>query len=225
MTDQAASPGGAPGPFGRKWVAGGLGVLAVAAIAVGVVVATSPGESVGVAAGPQPAQTQPSSSVAEPAPNPPPAPGPGQSPGTVRLPQGGTAALVRKEITEDGTLPIPESLHEATWWGAALGAPQGVALLSGHVNWKGRIGPFDELWRDATGDEIAVVDTGGGHWEYRVVDAVTVHKDELPSRAEKLFDQLGPHRLVLVTCGGDYVGGTNGYEDNRIVTAELVSRP
>jgi hypothetical protein len=52
-----------------------------------------------------------------------------------------------------------------------------------------------------------------------------VHKTKLAEQAEKLFGPDGPHRLVLVTCGGEYVGGTDGYEDNRIVTASLVSRP
>jgi hypothetical protein len=40
-----------------------------------------------------------------------------------------------------------------------------------------------------------------------------------------LFSPDGPHKLLLVTCGGEYVGGKEGYEDNRVVTASLVSRP
>ncbi|MEU3622330.1 sortase [Amycolatopsis coloradensis] len=149
----------------------------------------------------------------------------GQAPGTVKLPGGGTAKLIRKELTADGTLPIPEGLDEATWWGSKLGADQGASLLSGHVNWKGEKGPFDELWRLKTGQEVNVVDTDGGKWVYKIGEVVTVHKTKLAEQAEKLFGPDGPHRLVLVTCGGEYVGGTDGYEDNRIVTASLVSRP
>lgn len=149
----------------------------------------------------------------------------GQAPGTVKLPGGGTAKLIRKELTADGTLPIPEGLDEATWWGSKLGADQGASLLSGHVNWKGKKGPFDELWRLKTGQEVNVVDTDGGKWVYKIGEVVTVHKTKLAEQAEKLFGPDGPHRLVLVTCGGEYVGGTDGYEDNRIVTASLVSRP
>ncbi|MGW5704048.1 class F sortase [Amycolatopsis japonica] len=149
----------------------------------------------------------------------------GQAPGTVKLPGGGTAKLIRKELTADGTLPIPEGLDEATWWGAKLGADQGASLLSGHVNWKGKKGPFDELWRLKTGQEVNVVDTDGGKWVYKIGEIVTVHKTKLAEQSEKLFGPDGPHRLVLVTCGGEYVGGTDGYEDNRIVTASLVSRP
>ncbi|MEV7550220.1 class F sortase [Amycolatopsis sp. NPDC089917] len=149
----------------------------------------------------------------------------GQAPGTVKLPGGGTAKLIRKELTADGTLPIPEGLDEATWWGAKLGAEQGASLLSGHVNWKGKKGPFDELWRLKTGQEVDLVDTDGGKWVYKISEIVTVHKTKLAEQSEKLFGPDGPHRLVLVTCGGEYVGGTDGYEDNRIVTASLVTRP
>lgn len=231
MPDSIENPGpagtGGPRPGRRKWIAAILGVLALAAVTTGVIVLTGGGDDDAVAAPPPPAAAASSlpPSAEEPAPETPAVDQAGQQPGTVRLPGGGTAELVRKEVTSDGTLPIPESLNEATWWGAELGAPRGVALLSGHVNWQGQKGPFDELWRNRAGDEVSVVDTAGGHWVYRVTDVVTLHKDELPAHAEQLFDQTGAHRLVLVTCGGDYVGGTDGYQDNRILTAELVSRP
>ncbi|MFE0027119.1 class F sortase [Amycolatopsis sp. NPDC059021] len=148
-----------------------------------------------------------------------------QRPGTVALPGGGTARLVRTEVTRTGVLPIPRGLGDAAWWGARLGAEHGASLLSGHVNWAAAKGPFDELWRMKTGDNVSILDAKGGRWLYRVTGAVTVAKGELPAQAQRLFGQDGPHRLVLVTCGGDYVGGTEGYDENRIVTASLISRP
>ena len=148
-----------------------------------------------------------------------------QRPGTVRLPDGATARLVRTELTDTGVLPIPRGLGDAAWWGAKLGAAQGAALLSGHVNWEGRRGPFDELWRMRAGDQVSVVDARGGRWVYRVDEVVTLPKEALPAQAARWFGQDGPHRLVLATCGGDYVGGTEGYDENRLVTARLVTRP
>ncbi|PRX47089.1 sortase family protein [Prauserella shujinwangii] len=217
----------------RPLVAAALGVLAAAAVLAGVLVLTSgAGTPPDAAPTRPPATTGPALAATGSSPA---ATGPatptvaarqaGQPPGTVRLPEGGTATLVRRELTPDGTLPIPDGLDEATWWGARLGAPRGAALLSGHVNWAGRSGPFAELWRSRPGQRVRVVDTAGGEWVYRVTEVVTLHKTELPRHAQRLFSPTGPHRLVLVTCGGDYVGGTDGYEDNRIVTAELVTRP
>ena len=149
----------------------------------------------------------------------------GQTPATVALPAGGSAKLVAEDLDADGALKIPQGLDEAAWWGAKLGADKGVALLSGHVNWKGSKGPFMELWQVKQGQEVKLTDAAGGAWTYRIDEVVTVHKSELAAKSEALFNPDGPHKLVLVTCGGEYVGGKEGYEDNRVATASLVSRP
>lgn len=140
-------------------------------------------------------------------------------PGTVNLPRGGTAKLVRKEVDNSGTLPIPDALDEATWWGAGIGS-DGAMLLSGHVNWKGKVGPFNELWQSKRGDVAVVADKKGHKQRYKVSDVVTLNKQKLAKHAKRLFGQQGKHRLVLVTCGGRYVGGEDGYEENRIVIAQ-----
>lgn len=169
-------------------------------------------------------------STAEPDPKPAaePAPGPAatpdrQPPGTVRLVDGGSATLVRRAVV-DGVLPVPDDLGEATWWGADPDADAGATVLAGHVNWNGAIGPFAELWRSRAGDPVRVVDRGGRAADYTVSEILTLDKDELPRRAAGLFAQDGPHRLVLVTCGGRWVGGSDGYAENRIVIAVPVSR-
>ncbi|MFC4852168.1 class F sortase [Actinophytocola glycyrrhizae] len=159
---------------------------------------------------------------AAPKPPPPPPPPPqAQAPGTVRLAQGGTATLIRKEVV-DGVLPVPDGVREATWWGAPFDGARGATVLAGHVNWKGATGPFAELWEARVGDQVTVVGADGATFRYRVRRLVTVHKDELPSRAQELFGQDGGHRLVLVTCGGRWVGGPAGYEENRVVIAESI---
>ncbi len=170
---------------------------------------------------PRPAPT----TATTPAPPPPPAspqappPEQRQAPGTVRLAGGGTATLVRKDVV-DGVLPVPEGVREATWWGAALDAPSGATVLAGHVNWQGATGPFAELWTAALGDPVTVVTDDGRTHRFRVRQLVTVHKNDLPGRAQELFGQDGNHRLVLVTCGGRWVGGRDGYEENRVVIAD-----
>ncbi|AOS61599.1 class F sortase [Actinoalloteichus hymeniacidonis] len=171
-----------------------------------------------------------------PPPSPPPAPqaapdppaqdapaGVAQRPGTIRLPQGGTADLVRQEVGADRVLPVPDGINEATWWGSGLGANAGAAVFAGHVNWQGSRGPFAELWESRIGNEVSVMDRDGREWRYSVSEVYTVHKDDLPARAAALFGQDGPHRIVLVTCGGRWQGGALGYEENRIVVATPVA--
>jgi hypothetical protein len=141
------------------------------------------------------------------------------APGTIRLAHGGTATIVRREIGDDGVLPIPNAINQASWWGAGMDAAAGATVLAGHINWKGATGPFAELWKARVGDPVSVVDHAGRSAEYAVTAVITLGKDELPRRAEELFAQTGPHRLVLVTCGGQWVGGKIGYASNQIVIA------
>lgn len=170
-----------------------------------------------------PGGANPPASPTTPPPSEPPQAPPPQAPGTVRLPEGGLATLVREEVTANGELPVPEGVGEATWWGVDLGAAEGATVLAGHVNWRGVTGPFDELWRSAPGREVTVVDTAGKVFKYVVSEVHTVRKDELPTRAVELFGPRGGHRLVLVTCGGRWVGGEQGYEENQVVVAEPVT--
>lgn len=201
----------------RWWILAAAAVVVVAALVAVLITVTGKGETA-VANPPAPVTSSSQAATAPPA-------DPGQTPAEIVLPGGGTAKLVPEDVAGDGSLPIPQSLGEAAWWGAKLGAKQGAALLSGHVNWKGKTGPFKELWNDKDGQEVKLTDAAGGKWVYRIDAVVTVDKADLAGKAEQLFSPDGPHRLVLVTCGGEYVGGTEGYDENRIVTASLVSRP
>ncbi|MEU4517169.1 class F sortase [Amycolatopsis sp. NPDC024027] len=166
-----------------------------------------------------PAAQTPSSPSSPSSPGAPPSPPP-QPPGTVRLPGGGTATLVRQNLGPGGELPVPANLGQAAWWGASLDAAGGASVFAGHVNWRGATGPFAELWTERIGTEVTIVDSSGKTWRYRISQLVTVHKSDLAARADYLFGPSGPHRVVLVTCGGRWVGGSDGYEENRVVIAD-----
>ncbi|WP_189060291.1 class F sortase [Longimycelium tulufanense] len=234
---------GRRGPAGRPpWRSAGLALLCTAGLA-GAVVWATPGPAVtGTPVAAERVPDHPAHSLAAPgaldrrwglpggAPPPQPSaiPSPEQAqvsrptaqrPGTVRLPHGGTARLVRKEVRHDGVLPIPDGVRDATWWGAGLNTSGGATVLAGHVNWRGVEGPFAELWWVKRGQVVTVVDAAGASWRYQISEIVTVDKHDLPTRATELFGQDGAHRLVLVTCGGRWVGGELGYDENRIVVA------
>ncbi|CRK59467.1 peptidase C60, sortase A and B [Alloactinosynnema sp. L-07] len=207
---------------------GGPGVVSGVALAAGD--APEPAAGVVGAVVPAPTSAPPVTTIpettAQPTPTPTATPSPAapkppaaQSPGTVRLAKGGTATLVRRDLGPDASLPIPDGVREATWWGAALDAGKGATVLAGHVNWKGQTGPFSELWESRKGDITSIVDPAGRMWRFRVERIETVAKHDLPARAEEFFGQTGAHRLVLVTCGGRWVGGSSGYESNRVVIA------
>jgi hypothetical protein len=204
---------------GRWWIVGVAGAFVIAALVATLLVFTGKDEPASANGTGAPVATGTSAQGAGTPQD------TGQAPVQLALPGGGTAKLVQEDLDADGALKIPEGLDEAAWWGAKLGADHGVALLSGHVNWKGKKGPFNELWQVKQGQEVKLTDAAGGAWVYKVDATETIHKSELAGRSEQLFSPDGPHKLLLVTCGGEYVGGTEGYEDNRVVTASLVSRP
>jgi hypothetical protein len=200
----------------RKWVPAAAGAIVVAALVAALLIFTGKDDQPVAAAH---TTAPPATSVARTTAD------PGTTPGVVVLPAGGTAKLVAEQVGADGTLPIPQSLGEAAWWGAGLGADHGVTLFSGHVNWHGQTGPFDQLWQIKQGQTVSVTDTAGAKWTYRVDEVRTIPKGSLAGESQQLFSPGGPHKLVLVTCGGDYVGGSEGYDDNRVVTASLTARP
>ena len=211
-------------------VSGALGltmiVVAAGATLLGQPVAGSPmpvgqTQTVDPQAGPAPVTIAPSTTTAAPpaqtssTPQPP-------APNTVLLPKGGRASLVRTGVAGDGTLQIPDGVSKAALWGAALDGRAGATLIAGHINWAGVAGPFAELWGAQAGQMVTVVDAGGKRLTFAVDQVLTVDKDNLPQHADELFGQTGPHRLVLVTCGGQWVGGALGYDENRVVVAHPV---
>ncbi|MBE8521865.1 class F sortase [Amycolatopsis sp. H6(2020)] len=204
---------------GRWWIVGVAGAFVVAALVATLLVFTAKDEPAAAngAGGPVAAANQPAPQTTSRS--------TGSDPAQLSLPGGGISKLIAEDLDAAGALKIPEGLDEAAWWGAKLGADRGVALLSGHVNWKGKKGPFNELWQVKQGQDVKLTDAAGGKWVYRIEATETVHKSDLAGRSEQLFNPDGPHKLLLVTCGGEYVGGSEGYEDNRVVTASLVSRP
>ncbi|MEU0535877.1 class F sortase [Amycolatopsis tolypomycina] len=233
-------PGERPDPFARKpgrgrllagFALGAATVLAVqygpavltaapVAVVTGTALPAAGAAAAPAAPSPPPAATTPAAPAAQ-TPSSPSSPAPQQQrPGTVRLPSGGTATLVRADLGPDGELPVPTDLGQATWWGASLDAASGASVFAGHVNWRGATGPFAELWHARIGAEVTIVDSAGKTWRYRIAQLVTVHKSDLPARADYLFGPSGPHRVVLVTCGGRWVGGSDGYEENRVVVAD-----
>jgi hypothetical protein len=146
-----------------------------------------------------------------------------QLPNTIQLPHGGNAYLVHVQVANDGSLPIPSGVDQAVWWGTGLTATQGATVFAGHVNWAGVTGPFAELWNDTTGDVISIKDNAGKQWRFRVTQVLTLNKSTLPQQAPALFSASGPHRIVLATCGGEWVGGTLGYADNRVMVATPIA--
>ena len=126
-------------------------------------------------------------------------------------------------VTADGQMELPADPSQVGWYrfGALPGDPEGSAVLGGHVDSvRYGTGPLARLAQVREGARVMVTSGEGQRLAYRVTSVERISKAALP--VDRLFDPTGPHRLVIVTCGGRYLPEAGGYEDNIVVIAEPV---
>jgi len=141
-------------------------------------------------------------------------------PRQIELPSG-HSAVVEPEETVNGVLQVPADIQQVGWWGgsAYAGDPFGSTVIAGHVDSRLQgLGFFAELLLMQVGDLITLrSDTHA--LTYRVVSATLVNKEALASDNQAL-DQRGPHRLVLITCSGQWHPEVRSYDSNLVVIAD-----
>ncbi len=80
------------------------------------------------------------------------------------------------------------------------------------------IGFFARLLRIKVGDTVTL--RAGSHaLTYRVTSVRKVAKEALATDSQA-FKQTGSHRLVLITCTGNYHRDRGGYDSNLVVVAK-----
>lgn len=120
-------------------------------------------------------------------------------------------------LKDNGELQVPDET-EVGWYqlGAAPGEP-GATVLAAHVTWNGAVGPFFKLADLALGAEVRVQLSDDSIRIYEVVERAMYPKDGLPE--SRIFRQIGPESLVLITCGGSFNANIHRYRDNIVVYA------
>lgn len=136
------------------------------------------------------------------------------------------AAVDPIQVTENGMLIPPRDVSRLGWYSASAvpgeAGPVGSSVITGHINYQGQGTGFAEKFTTLEqGQEFAVF-IDGEERRFRVTEAPY----RLPKGAgfpDVINDTEGENRLVLITCGGKFVGGQLGYEDNIITVAEPVA--
>lgn len=149
-----------------------------------------------------------------------PPPAPPAGPSRLRIPSIGLdAAVVPVGLRLDGQMEVPPAT-DVGWYrlGPVPGAT-GSAVLAAHVDQAGRRGAFFDLRSVPVGAEVTV-DGGGGPQTFVVTSREQVAKTAV--ELGRYFTAQGPARLTLITCGGVFDRSARHYQDNIIVTAELV---
>jgi sortase (surface protein transpeptidase) len=136
------------------------------------------------------------------------------------------AAVDAVGVQDDGAMVVPAEVDRVGWYryGPEPGAAEGNAVLAGHVDTIAQgPGALFELRGVEIGAEVVVTDAAGTEHRYQVVSRQTITKTDLP--VEQVFARAGEHRLVVITCGGEYLPGSRRYADNVVVTAVPVVAP
>jgi LPXTG-site transpeptidase (sortase) family protein len=215
------------GPTARRRLARAVGAVLLAGCVVGCGATAEPG-------GTAPAADEPSSArAATPGEEPGPVPSarvgkPGRTervtfvPESVVLP-GGAQAPVQPARTVAGELKVPVDVQHVGWWdgSAYAGDPFGRTVIAGHVDSaSGGDGFFARLERVEQGDMVTLR-AGAHRLSYKITAKQVVARGALATDSQA-FDQSGPHRLVLITCTGDYRRDRGGYESNLVVIGKPI---
>jgi LPXTG-site transpeptidase (sortase) family protein len=140
-------------------------------------------------------------------------------PDRLELP-GHASAAVQPATTVDGELKVPENVQHVGWWDGSAWAGEafGSTVIAGHVDSATEgMGFFARLLKTGVGDTITLW-ADSHRLKYRVTSVRKVPRTALATDSEA-FKQTGPHRLVLITCTGNYDRGRGGYESNLLVIA------
>lgn len=138
---------------------------------------------------------------------------------------GSVAAVDPVQLTDSGSLIPPVDVQRLGWYSASAvpGAegPVGTSVITGHINYQGQGTGYAARFANlALGEEFDILIDG---------EPRTFRVTQTPYRLPKgsgfppeVNDMSGPNRVVLITCGGQFVGGALGYADNIITVAEPV---
>ena len=133
---------------------------------------------------------------------------------------GNASAAVLSAATVRGVLKVPENVQHVGWWdgSARAGEQFGSTVIAGHVDSAtDGIGFFARLLKIGVSDTVTLR-ADSHRLTYRVTSVRRVAKTALATDSEAL-KQTGPHRLVLITCTGNYHRDRGGYDSNLVVVA------
>ncbi|MFI7061326.1 class F sortase [Kribbella sp. NPDC050124] len=126
-------------------------------------------------------------------------------------------------VAADGQMELPPDPATIGWYRFGPGPTddRGSVVLGGHLDSKEYgVGPLVRLRKVRAGQLIRIASYGGRTTTYRVESVREVTKQRLP--LADLFDRSAPHRLRIVTCGGDYDRDNGGYQQNLVVSATRI---
>ena len=145
------------------------------------------------------------------------------APTRISIPALGVRAdVVEVGRADDGSIatPVEDPAGTAGWYGLGPSPGEdGTAVIVGHVDTASKPAVFGKLAQLPAGKLVEVKRKDRRVATFTVESVERFPKTSFP--ADRVFADTESPRLVLVTCGGDWLGGDVGYADNVIVFAHL----
>jgi hypothetical protein len=135
-----------------------------------------------------------------------------------------SAPVLEVGLANDGSVDVPplRRHNEAGWFeGGPTPGQFGPALIVGHADTRTGPSVFHKLDEMKPGQEIKIRRADGSVAVFEVNSVETFDKNDLPTG--RVYGDYSRPSLRLMTCGGRWIGGEEGYEDNIVVFASLVS--
>lgn len=133
------------------------------------------------------------------------------------------APVRRVGLAKDGSIAVPplERHNETGWYDEGPTPGQfGPAIIVGHADTRTGPSVFHDLRKLRSGARIEVTRQDRSIAIFEVNSVEYFDKSRLP--AERVYGDYSRPGLRLITCGGQWLGGSIGYSDNVIAFASLV---
>lgn len=134
------------------------------------------------------------------------------------------APILDVGLATDGSVGVPplKRHNEAGWFeGGPTPGQFGPALIVGHADTKTGPSVFYDLPKLKPGQKIEVLRADRSTAVFEVNSVEHFDKGRLP--IQRVYGDYSRPSLRLMTCGGDWIGGKTGYQDNIVVFASLVT--
>jgi LPXTG-site transpeptidase (sortase) family protein len=128
------------------------------------------------------------------------------------------ATVLAMGVDTSGVMEVPGEADVVAWYDfSASPGNEGNAVMSGHVDYRGRLGVFYDLRKLSEGDEVLVwVD--GQRLRYVVEQSYLVRPEQADLQAI-VGARTGAETITLITCGGTFDRAAREYDHRQVVRA------
>jgi hypothetical protein len=145
-------------------------------------------------------------------------------PTRIAIPDLGVRARVHDVgLADDGTIEVPDlRRHEEAGWFDRSPTPGqfGPAVIVGHADTRTGPSVFAKLARAKPGTRVEITRRDRSVAVFEINSVERFAKDDQP--IERIYADFSRPALRLITCGGEFKGGSIGYVDNIVAFASLV---